>query len=682
MSIKPIGIDFESYLISNDAPIPKPVCLSWADDSGKGLLVGHEEMEKGLKEWFQTNRLCVAHNTTFETLVIYEHFPNLRDLLIRHLEKGHFFCTQLYQQLLDNLSKTPTSNLSLATLVLKYFKIDISDTKKDPDAWRLRYSELDGVPLESWPKAAVDYAVDDSVYALKLFHKQMKENDSIQFKRHIQASFALNLMAAPGILIDKERVEILDSEINAILKPSYDQLESQGFMKRDKKGKLSKNVKILQEYIETNFEKHLKTAKGAIQVSGEALDFYALEKEDEVLKMFRAIGQYEKAKTAFLARLKTANPVIRTGYNAIVRSGRTSSRASSTYPSVNIQQQPRGLKGVTWDIRNCYIPRPGYKLVTIDYNNLELLSCAHQTYSHYGHGKMRDIINSGTSPTDLHSVFACELMSSDTKKVITYDEFIANKKKEGWKEYRSKGKPVTLGVPGGMGFDTIRTQFNKEGIRLPFEILQRCQYEVVARRLVRKYSSEYPSIRVKRTGFREWSLVFDEIVKLKKILFKLYPELEQFLKDGHLKFVNGEFGYSKNEFGEWEKEPYYKYSTLGVKRDYCTYTAFCNGFLMQAPSAVGAKESGWNLIKEYRNNDEVQPLAFIHDEYIFEIKDNNNLQSNVDRCAEIMIDSMKTVLTSVRVAVEAEVKDYWSKDVSLWGRNYWKDYDSTTLHYK
>lgn len=676
------AIDYETYLISNEEPIPKPVCLSWADETGSGLLVGKEEIEPKLREWLSKNDFLIAHNATFEMLVTYEHFPNLRDLVVRHLENGNWFCTQLYQQLLDNLQKTEMPNKSLAALVMNYFKLDISETKKDPDAWRLRYAELDGVPLEKWPKAAVNYAIDDSIYALKVYHKQMSKNDTIKTKEHMKATFALNWMAAPGMLIDKDRVDTLDKEILAILKPSYDKLESAEFMKRDKKGKLSKNVKVLREYIKENFEKHLLTPKGDIQVGGEALDFYMLEKEDEILTLFRAIGQYEKAKSAFVARLKSANPVIRTSYNAIVRTGRTSSRASQAYPSVNIQQQPRGLKGVTWDIRNCYIPRPGYKLCSIDYNNLELLSCAHQLYSYYGTSNMRDIINSGDNPTDLHSVFACELMSSDKHKKISYDEFVANKKKEGWKEYRSKGKPVTLGVPGGMGFDTIRTQFNKEGIKLPYDILQRCQYESVARKLVRKYQAEYPSIRVKRTGFREWSVVFDEIVKLKKILFKLYPELERFLKEGHSKFVNGEFGYTKNDFGEWEKEPYYKYTTLGVKRDYCTYTAFCNAYLMQAPSAIGAKEVGWRLFNEFRDSDEVRILAFIHDEYIFEIKDNENLAKNVDRCAEIMVDGMKSILSSVRVAVEAEVMDYWSKDTNLWAKNYWKDYNNDILKCK
>ncbi len=676
-----VAIDFETYLISNEFPIPKPVCLSWAEKDKSGLLIG-KDMGSFLKDKLENKVLLIAHNATFELLVIYEHFPALRDLLIEHLDSGLFFCTMLYQQLLDNLSKKETGDKSLAGLLLKYYNKDISEDKKNPNAWRLRYNELDGINLSDWPKEAKDYAISDSIYAKNVYETQNRTNENIIYKTHIFASFVLNLFASRGMLINKDRVKLLDEEICNILNPTYEQLESQGFMKRDKKGKLSKNVKILQEYIGDNFDKLMKTDKGAIQVSGEAFDFYQLEKEDEIIKMFKAIGQYEKAKTAFVARLKTADPVIRTSYNAIVRSGRTSSRASNTYPSVNIQQQPRGLKGVTWDIRNCYVPRPGFKLVTIDYNNLELLSCAHQTYSHFGYGNMHDIINSGNQPTDLHSVFACELMSSDTKRNISYDEFIKNKKEDGWKGYRSKGKPVTLGVPGGMGYDTIRTQFNKEGIKLPFGIIQKCQYEVVARRLIHKYEGEFPNIRVKRTGKREWSVVCDEIVKLKKILFKLYPELALFLKEGHKQFLTGDSGWVKNDFGEWEQEPYYKYKTLGVERDFCTYTAFCNGFLMQAPSAVGAKKAGVNLFKEYRHSDEVFALAFIHDEYIFEIKDNNNLQTHVDRCAEIMIDSMKGVLPSVRIAVESEVKDYWAKDVCISSRNYWKDYNSTILKYK
>lgn len=676
-----VAVDFESHLISNEEPIPRPVCLSFYDGTETGLLVG-QDMEKFLETHLSAKTLLIAHNATFELLVIYQHFPKLRELLIQSLDEGRWFCTQLYQQLLDNLEKSETFDKSLAGLVNKYYKKDISAGKTNPDAWRLRYSELDGVPLEEWPEAAKEYAIMDSVYAYKIYNTQTRINKNIEFSPHIMASFCLNWIAARGILVEKDRVNTLEIELNAKLEPIHKKLEAIGFIRRDKNGLAIKNTALLRDYVSKNFKSLRYTKKGAVQVDGDALDFYCVEKDDTTLRDFRFISQYEKAKTAFLARLKTADPVIRTGYNAIVRSGRTSSRTSSAYPSVNIQQQPRALKDVTWDVRNCYIPRPGYKLVTIDYNNLELLSCAHQLYSHFGQSNMRDIINSGTEPVDLHSKFACALMSMDKHKQITYEEFVKNKKKEGWKEYRAKAKPVTLGVPGGMGYDTIRTQFNKEGIRLPYEILERTKYEVVARRLVRKYSGEFPAIRVHRTGYREWAVVYDEIVKLKKVLFTLYPELQTFLRHSHEKFQTGEFGWTKNDFNEWEKEPYYKYDTLGVQRNYCTYTAFCNGYLLQAPSAVGAKLACVNTFKEFRNSDEVYMLGFVHDEELVEIRDNNNLYKNIDIVSEIMLTSMKCVLNSVRIAVEAEVKDYWSKDVCISSKTYWMDHDSTELKWK
>lgn len=679
-----IGFDYESYLISDKTPIPKPVCLSYFDDSsGKGEVLIGDNMASFLEDCMKKEKILIAQNCVFELMVTYNAYPHLRSLLWEHLDAGRFKCTQIYQQLLDNLEKSPkVANPSLANMVKYYFNKDISESKTDPMAWRLRYSELDGVALNKWPKEAYDYSLQDSIYCLDIYKKQRQLNSNLSLLEHLQASFALNLSATRGILTDKNRVETLEAEIDAILQPNYQKLESQGFMKRDKNNKLSKNVKTLKEYIQANFDTPPTTGKGAVKVDAEALDYYKVQKQDDIIDFFSNIGIYEKAKTAFLSHLKEANPIIRTSYNPIVRSGRTSSRASKAYPSVNIQQMPRGLKGVTWDIRNCFIPRPGYKLVTIDYNNLELLACADQLYKYYGKCAMRDIINGGTIPTDLHSVFACELMSSDTGKKVSYEEFMKHKKEEGYKEYRSKGKPVTLGVPGGMGYDTIRGQFFKEGIQLQYSEIAKFKYERTARKLMKQYEGEYPALRVKRTGFFEWSIVSDEIVNLKKILFRLYPELETFLKVDHVKFVNGETGYTRNEWGEWEKEPFYRYNVHGVRRDYCTYTALCNGYLMQGPSAVGAKQEVYDTVRYFENNDDVHLLAFIHDENVFEIRDNDYLQDNIDQCANIMIDSMQRVLKSVRVAVEAEVKPYWSKEICESSRVYWKDYNSKELRWK
>lgn len=675
------AIDYESFLISNETPIPQPVCLSWAEGDKSGLL-NHIQAEKYIEDLYDTDTLIIAQNVTFELLLTYHYYPNLREKTIEHLDKGLFYCTQLYQTLLDNVAAKPSNASSLADLVKLYFNKDISETKTDPDAWRLRYSELYNVPLSQWPKPAVDYAINDSIYALRIYKEQQIENDTIRFDSHVRASFALNYMAAPGMLIDSQRVEVLTREIDEYLNPIYDQLEAKGFMKRDKNGKLSKNIKVLQEYVKENFTGHKLTDKKAIQVSGEALDFYSLEKEDDIITMFRSIGVYEKAKSAFLSNLKKADPVIRTSYNAIVRSGRTSARRSSAYPSVNIQQMPRTLKGVTYDIRNCFVARAGYKFVSIDYNNLELLSTAQQLYNIYGTSAMKDIINSGEGPTDLHAVFACELMTRDLGKEVTYDEFVKNKKDPKYKPYREKGKPVTLGVPGGLGMDTMRTQFNAAGIKLAFKEIKKFGSRYAAQSMVWKYQSEFPNIRVARTGFREYTVVVDELVGLRKILYKLYPELERFLRTGHEKYLNGHTKWEKDDWGEWEKVDLYRYQTNGVKRNYCTYTALCNGLMMQGTSAVGAKLAVWNAFKDSLDKDDVWPRAFIHDEILWEIKDDDKFQENVDRCAEIMIDSMAEILPDVRISVEAEYFKHWTKSANEGSRQYWKDKGCKVLQWE
>lgn len=683
------AIDYESFLVSNEAPIPKAVCLSYAVEQKSGLHVGMDNMEMFMGQLLESDSIIVSHNATFELLVTYQNFPKLRELLWKSLEAGRWYCTQLGQQLLNNVSKKQVVGMSLADLVKHYKKLDISATKTDPDAWRLRYSELDGVPLENWPEAAVKYAIDDSIFALQIYHFQTRQRathgtkyqlvNTNVMKEHIKASFALNLMATRGLLVDKDRVNVLSEEVDAILKPYQDKLESLGFMTRTKKGTLTKNSKQLRDYIGANFKELRYTESGEVSIARNSLDAYLLEKEDEILESFMKMGVYEKAKSTYINRLKQADPVIRSSYNAIVSSGRTSSRASSAYPSVNIQNQPRELKDVTWDIRNCYIPRPGYKLVSIDYNNLELLAVGVSLYNIYGRSAMLDLINRGDVPTDLHSVFACKLMSADIGREVTYEEFMKNKKDKEYKKYRDKGKPVTLGSPAGMGCDTIGLQFIQAGIRLKYEVICEVDSEYKARSIIKKYQSETPNIRVKQVGFRKYAVVYDEIVGIRKLLYEIYPELEMFLRSGHEKYLNGESRWIKDEFGQWQEEPFYRYVSFGVERNYCSYTAMCNGRNMQTPSAVGAKNVAYKLVRKFESDDSVHVLCFIHDEFIFEIKDDDKLYDNVGICAEIMIDGMQEVLPGARVAVESSIMNYWSKSVTEWDKVYFKNANDKEL---
>jgi hypothetical protein len=127
----------------------------------------------------------------------------------------------------------------------------------------------------------------------------------------------------------------------------------------------------------------------------------------------------------------------------------------------------------------------------------------------------------------------------------------------------------------------------------------------------------------------------------------------------------------KNEYGEWEKEPMYSYDIYGFKRDFCTYTAFCNGFLMQTPGARGATKAASKVIQTFHNSPDIKPLAFIHDEILFECKEDR--KDLIEEAAHIMIDEMQSVLTSVRITVEASMSDYWQKADGFYTKSYWGD---------
>ena len=80
-------------------------------------------------------------------------------------------------------------------------------------------------------------------------------------------------------------------------------------------------------------------------------------------------------------------------------------------------------------------------------------------------------------------------------------------------------------------------------------------------------------IRAERTGYQQMTILKDPIVGIKLLFLNTYPELKEFLEEGHEDFLTGETHWVKNEWGEWEEEPYYSYTTQGFTRGYCGYSA-------------------------------------------------------------------------------------------------------------
>lgn len=667
-----IAFDFETRLISTEHPYPKPVCLSTFNGWNKKLYVGMEEMREALK--IVLSQTSVAHNAVFECGVIWNWFPELQSELQKALEEGRIKCTKIIQELANAKIEKPVMKRSLADLVLHYFEEDISAGKKEPDAWRLRYHELEGVPKDKWPEEAVEYSLMDSVWAYKL----IKELDKfkVNSKRATESAVYLNIVGKVGICIDQNKVKQLEEEIYTILQPKYEYLIEKGFCTDIGTRRPKKNMKLLREYIEKTVPNPIYSAKKTVKTDLEALLSYLGQTQDPVFQYFKDLNDYDKVLTAFVSRLK-GNSLIFTDYSTTKSTGRTSSSTSKLYPSVNIQQMPRQVPNVTHDVRNCFVPRSGYKLVSIDWSGAELITTAATHKKLFGKSAMLDMLNEGDKPVDLHSFLAAKIMSMQEGKVTTYDEFIAHKKEEKYAKMRQLCKAINLGFPGGIGYDTMRLLLLKAGIITKFAVLATAPKKYMLQRDYFLLKKEEDNIRLKQTAIDEWALVYDELVGLKKSMFKVYPELQLFLTEYHKKDLTGESKYVKDEFGQWEEEPMYRYRVEDFERDWCTYTAYANGKQMQSSVAIAITNVSIKLARKYLNHPDVNFLGEVHDETISEIKE-DKIQEHEPIIAEIMIDELAKVAKGARVTCESSVMDYWSKSGGV-ETLFWKDAGSDKL---
>jgi DNA polymerase I-like protein with 3'-5' exonuclease and polymerase domains len=683
--LQTLFIDFETYLINNDNPIPEPICLSYYDGKVDDILIG-EEIGSFLTKIFQDKHINIgAHNASFELNVITKYYPHLKPHLYKKLRDKQIICTKVYEQLLDCTRKKSISNFSLASLVLKYFNLNISENKKNKNSWRYRYHELVNVPLIDWPEEAIKYSKEDSILAYKIYLKQREEKE-IDTSISVAADYYLNRMGLTGINIDQDRVTKVEEELKEKIKDYVKRLEEASILVHDKKGR-KRNMKYFKEVIKEKIPHVRTTAKGAVSTSREDIMYYLtlITEEDpfhSILVSYAEVMKAEKVLTAFVARLKKASPCIRTQYNAVVSSGRTSSFTSENFPSVNIQQMPREVKGLTWDVRNCFVPREGYKIFSIDYSGLELASAASQLYKITGQRDMLDILNQGDDPVDMHSMLAYRFMNMKEKTNETYESFVQHKKEPLYKKYRQLAKPINLGFPGGIGYDTMRTLLARDGIYPKLKVLNTSRYEEQLQRIASGLRKKRFPVRVRQVARHSFELIYDELVALKDELFNLYPDLKHFLTEGHRQFLTGESKRMKNEFGEWEQEEMYSYQIEDFERNWCTYTQLCNGILMQSPSAIGAKRAVIRVMEEFADTNVIISQAFIHDEIVGEVKECPQMYDLIQDLAKIMLEEMGSTLTESRRAVEAEFMNCWRKSGGEWSRVYWMEPHTTKIKFK
>ena len=686
MSKRIVAFDTETYLIEPGLLAPPLVSLAFAQRVYGELetdLHGAESGVETLSRCLYLDCIIVGHNVAYDLAVVCARNPELIPLVFRAYADGRIRDTQIRQELLDIAagrrdrfvwtgSEWAVADYTLAGLLKRYGGRDRSAEKSGEDVWRMRYHELDGVPVVEWPAAARKYALDDAADTLFVYEQQGNFNLDyvhddgalVNEVAQTQAAWALHLMSCWGMRTDGPRVTDLKDHLLTEQKKARETLIASGLLvpkrctaEEVRKGKVeftrpaikkatkkqiesgdfdglqdgvpfksvpgkevayrwARDMKAIRARVEAAFKKQGAWGGLAYDIpetdgGDTATDKDTLNRSgDEVLALLGDAGGVDKILNTYVPVLEQGAWVpVNPRFQVLVNSGRTSCREP------NIQNLPTGRK--VGGVRECFIPRPGFFLVSVDYSVLELRALAEICLAWFGFSKLADAFRSGRDP---HTQFAAEMLG------ITYDELRKrlkgphNHEGEGFswscpkcegKRNRDCAKVADFGLPGGLSAETL--------------------------------------VDYARTGYGV-ELTFEQAHKLRSDFFSTWPEIRLYLDRISALVGNGDANIEQIKSGR--------------VRGGVGYTDGANSFF-QGLAADGSKAACF--ITAFESYVDLgtdlygcRPVAFIHDELILEVPAWNAHWAS-ERLAEVMCSAMQEWLPSVPVIAEPALMTRWWK---------------------
>ena len=518
------AFDFESHLFTATNMAPKPVCWSFCDstEEHQGVKTA-DDVDLLLELLEDTNTTLIAHNMPYDAMLMCEHLGVPVSLIQREIDQMRMRDTRVREALIavatgsmtnkrDPRTGLPSERYSLAECAKTYLKVDLSEEKTDPDAWRLRYSELDGVPVEDYPQEAYDYALLDSVYAMRIFAKQCAEPwqtdfgrlqlgqdsliEQITLKNEIpqtRASWDLHCMACNGPYRDEQEVETFAAYHRNNVENGSQKLKDMGtiWWNPKKKGTIkagtieagwSVKKKELEALVVADFDEQgvevprTKVTEKAWQKYYVEVDKIREEEqctEDqakaklqvpqgniqtgrEILQacVHPALSEYgdclksEKLVSTYVPPLEAA-----VGGRLVSSPNVLVSTGRTSWGKPNMQNPPK--KG---GFRECFVPMSGNCFASIDYSGIEMVSLAQVLWERHGAPEMMNAINRGI---DLHVYFGANIIGKP------YEDCMTIRKDKSHPEFglvttaRQLAKVFNFGSGGGQGAKTFFMQMDE-----------------------------------------------------------------------------------------------------------------------------------------------------------------------------------------------------------------------------
>lgn len=649
--------DTETYPFGAGNKLPRIVCAQFAVGFDEPRIFKRNQAFDAIS-WVLTQRL-VGHCISYDLGVFCAEWPELAPLVFSALREDRVHCTMVRDQLYEISCGRHQANsvtkggrgYSLAACALD----KLGRYVEKEETWRLRYAELDDVPLEAWPEDAERYAKDDIIVPRDLFQWYQANVEPHVFDdefRQVRADFWLTLSSAWGAITDPKKVEALETFIRAeirqheetlkwsgLLVPSLDS-EKKRFVAMGRpldfiakpsirKGKpfyWARASKLAMQFAEDVSPDWPRTDKSETYENGqpslaeehcEAAPKLCtadcgpihLPKDDAwmrrrcIHKILESYGKFSSLATV----LSKDIPLLRQGIvqpsYGLADTGRTTAFDPNTQNFKVLQYGPK--EGPKFGIRECFTPRPGHVYISADFGGLELCTLAQTCVDLFHRSRLAEVLNAGL---DVHLEFA------RIKLGIPYEEAEQRNEAGDQEVYlaRQTGKVNAFGRPGGLG-DAAMVDF------------------------------AWSNYRVRMTA--------EEAKIGKRLWFQSYPEMREFFD-----FVSRACEKGPATLKLWRS---------GLVRGGLRYTQFANT-LFQGPGAYIAKAAGWELtercyVKEWRS-----PLYgsrmcfFIHDEFVLETPEELAHEA-AEELSRVMVTTAKIYLPDVKIKAKPIVHRIWSK---------------------
>lgn len=641
--------DSETALIEPGLAAPRPICWSFASPDTAPFLLSADEGCAQLNYALDRRDTLVFHHAPYDLCVAAAHSPQLLPKIFAALKEGRIRDTKVRQQLIDirvGRRKNPTtkkkevwrngewitpdytlggsSRVPGSTgLVGIYFGKDRS-AQKGPDAWRTRYAELETLPFNRWPLAAVDYAVEDAVDTLAVFQAQFRfaqlqggltsgddpEQLLVNELEQNRASFVLSLISAWGIRTNGETIDELERRCFKVRADIREKLMAHGLYryegpKKDPRRKIVKDLGKIKERVNAAFQGAPPVSdKGNIKTDKDTL----ILSRDPLLEELAEAGPASTVLQTFVPALRNGVKVpSNTQFDTMLDNGRISSS------SPNWNNLPRGevlQKLIDMDVRSAVEPRPGFRLVSVDFDCAELRSHAQVNtwlakelgWPEPEMAKFFQADPHGDPHLEL-AAFALKITPAEAASLKKAGDALIKKVRQG-------KKPTNFGLPGGMGPAKLQ-----ESARKSYGVLM--------------------SIEEARREKFIWKQRWTEMAR-------------------YLDYI------SQHTEKPWDVKQFISNRIRGK----CGYSDAANT-LWSGLTADGAKHALWNVAQECYVDDS-SPLygsriiLFLYDEIICEVPE-FVASAAAKRLTEVMIASMREYLPDIPVTASPALMTKWIK---------------------